>query len=175
MNAMSDEMYTPVLRFAEFTGDWKLVRFSKCFGVIKKIPKKSDNLPLYSLTVKDGVTPKTARYEREFLVKSVDTAYKIVEKDNFVYNPMNLRLGALAKHNSDYPVVVSKYYDVFYCKEGFLADYFADYLLTNRMIIFYNRMATGSLEEKNVCIFLTFLILKNQFLRKKSNSKSPTF
>ena len=175
MSAISDKIFTPAVRFSEFSGNWELVRFSKCFKGIKKIPKKSDNYPLYSLTIKDGVTPKTERYEREFLVKSVDTAYKIVERDNFVYNPMNLRFGALAKHNSSYPVVVSKYYDVFSCKHGFLANYFANYLLTNRMIIFYNRMATGTLEEKKRLHFSDFLNFEKPIPSEEEQLKIANF
>ena len=37
-----------------------------------------ENIPLYSLTIQDGITPKTERYTRDFLVKDDSNAYKIV-------------------------------------------------------------------------------------------------
>jgi type I restriction enzyme S subunit len=102
---------TPEFRFPNFLSDWQPRKFNEF--IIKKNINASDNIPLYSLTIENGVTEKIERYERNFLVKNEDEAYKLVEPNDFVYNPMNVRLGALAKHKKDYSVKVSKYYDVF--------------------------------------------------------------
>src|SRR5699024_11994516 len=41
-----------------------------------------------------GLTPKTERYNRDFLVKKNDK-FKKVYNNEFIYNPMNMTLGAV--------------------------------------------------------------------------------
>jgi len=115
------------------------------------------NTPLYSLTIQNGIIPKPKRYEREFLVKSNEDTYKKVRKDNFVYNPMNLRWGALALHNLNQLVKVSSYYNVFKLNKVVDVDFIYYFLKSERVMNFYNRMATGSLEEKKRVHFKDFV------------------
>ncbi|WP_141190841.1 hypothetical protein [Terrilactibacillus laevilacticus] len=65
----------------------------------------------YDVTLLNGVTPKSERYERSFLIKKVED--NIIQPDSFVYNPMNLTIGAVAKHKEKKVVSVSGYYNVF--------------------------------------------------------------
>ena len=62
---------------------------------IAEFTSRRNNVPLYSLTIEDGVSPKTDRYERNFLVKKEGDNFKVVHPDDFVSNPMNLRFGAI--------------------------------------------------------------------------------
>ena len=105
---------------------------------------------------------KTERYERSFLVKNEEEAYKAVQPNDFAYNPMNLRFGALARHTETKAVKVSKYYNIFSVNPK--ADIvFADYLLTKSSSIrFYDSIAMGSLVEKKRVHFSDFL--KSEFL-----------
>ena len=50
-----------------------------------------------SLT-KEGVVPKSERYERDFLVKSDDKAYKITKLNDICYNPANLKFGVICRN-----------------------------------------------------------------------------
>ena len=61
-------MTKPVLRFPEFNDDWEEVMFGDLVTVHNENTSDKKNYPLYSLTIEDGVTPKTERYEREFLI-----------------------------------------------------------------------------------------------------------
>ncbi|AUA19722.1 TPA: restriction endonuclease subunit S [Streptococcus suis] len=58
----------------------------------------SADVPLVSFTVENGVTPKTERYNREFLVRDEDKKYKFTQLDDIVYNPANLKFGAIARN-----------------------------------------------------------------------------
>jgi len=117
----------PELRFPKFEGDWQHQELSKV--LIESNVMAFIDLPLYSLTIESGIVPKTERYERSFLVKNEAAAYKVVQPNDFAYNPMNLRFGALARHIESRPVKVSKYYNIFSVnpKENVL---FVDHLLT---------------------------------------------
>ena len=61
---------------------------------------QSDEFPLVSFTVENGVTPKTERYEREQLVRGdrKTKKYKETRLDDIVYNPANLKFGAIARN-----------------------------------------------------------------------------
>jgi type I restriction enzyme S subunit len=131
-----------------YPDDWKEIEVSK-YVIDKKKFCNNDDIPLYSLTIEEGVVPKSQRYERSHLVKDNEDAYKYVEYGDFVYNPMNLRFGALAVHNEEKEVKVSAYYDVFGIKNDKVnLEYLYAYLKSERIMFYYNRMATGSLEEK---------------------------
>lgn len=56
--------------------------------------------PLVSFTVENGVTPKTDRYEREQLIRGDKKGkkYKETRRDDIVYNPANLKFGAIARN-----------------------------------------------------------------------------
>ncbi|GAA5504254.1 hypothetical protein Dxin01_04023 [Deinococcus xinjiangensis] len=107
----------PRLRFKQFEGmgEWKEKTISDLLAVrnIKKPP--SEDIPLFSLTIEDGVTAKSERYDREFLVgKKEQKTYKVVMPNDLVYNPANLRWGAIAVSKIRHPVVVSPIYEVLY-------------------------------------------------------------
>jgi type I restriction enzyme S subunit len=142
--------------------------------LVERITYPKDLLPIYSLTIQDGIIPKSDRYERAFLVKE-DYEYKAMVKDDFAFNPMNLRFGALARHKEEISVMVSKYYNIFYCNEK-LNPYFAELYFTNyNSIQYYNKMATGSLEEKKRVHFKEFLKFKFFFPCLKEQIKISNF
>jgi len=163
----------PSLRFPEFSGDWGLKTFSTFLKERVEFPVEEH--PLYSLTIEGGVVPKTARYERAFLVKSKDKAYKVMHQYDFAYNPMNLRFGALAMHKEKKKVLVSKYYDIFYCNDDVVSSYVESYFTTYKMIQFYNKMATGSLEEKKRLHYSDFVHFKKPFPSKAEQQKIADF
>lgn len=145
----------PQLRFPQFTDAWKNEVFGNIFR--ERVEYPEEVLPLHSLTIDKGVVPKTKRYERSFLVKSKEDAYKVVHEDDFVFNPMNLRFGAIAKHSKKNKVLVSKYYNIFYSNRTHDPTFLELYLRTNKMIGYYNKMAEGTLIEKRRVHFSNFI------------------
>ena len=90
----------PELRFPGFTDDWEQ---RKCGEVLieRNIQHpQNDEFPLVSFTVENGVTPKTDRYEREQLVRGDkgEKKYKETHLDDIVYNPANLKFGAISRN-----------------------------------------------------------------------------
>lgn len=107
-----------------------------------------ENYPLYSLTIENGVTPKTERYERSSLVTKTDDLFKIVQPNEFVTNPMNLRFGALGYNSNALAVSVSGYYDVFSIDEDKCSGFWNSYFKTPTAMKIFDNAATGSLIEK---------------------------
>ena len=135
--------------------EWNETSFSTLFTSTSDYTDDLDTYPLYSLTIEDGITPKTERYERSHLVKKEDS-YKIVRPNDYAYNPMNLRFGAVARHKGDMPVAVSGYYDIFTTVHESDLPFMDSFLTCGPMITYYNRVSTGSLVEKQRVHFSQF-------------------
>lgn len=136
--------------------EWTDTSFSTLFTSTSDYTDDLDKYPLYSLTIDEGVTPKTERYERSHLVKKEDS-YKIVRPNDYAYNPMNLRFGAVARHRGNIPVAVSGYYDIFTTVFESDLPFMDSFLICAPMITYYNRVSTGSLIEKQRVHFSQFL------------------
>ena len=136
--------------------EWNETSFSTLFTSTSEYTDDLDKYPLYSLTIEDGVTPKTERYERSHLVKKEDS-YKIVRPNDYAYNPMNLRFGSVARHKGNLPVAVSGYYDIFTTVHKSDLPFMDSFLTCDPMITYYNRVSTGSLVEKQRVHFSKFL------------------
>ena len=65
-----------------------------------KLSTQNKEFPLVSFTVENGVTAKTDRYDREALVTGDKSSkkYKITQFNDIVYNPANLKFGAISRN-----------------------------------------------------------------------------
>ena len=149
----------PTLRFKEFSGEWEKIRLGSIIEEIKNYTSDFNKYPLYSFTIENGVTPKTDRYERNFLVTKDGDTFKIVPPNSFVMNPMNLRFGAINYSKVKIPVSVSGYYNIFEIENGKNNEFWSAYFLTKTAINLYNSVATGSLIEKKRVHFSQFIQL----------------
>lgn len=131
----------------DLPSDWSSISFSAIFDVKNEHTEDLKKYPLYSLTIENGVTPKTERYERSHLVLK-ENVYKVLYPNYFAYNPMNIRFGAIGLHKGNYPVSVSGYYDTFTCKDPSLLVFMENFLKSKMMLNYYDKVSTGSLIEK---------------------------
>ena len=137
-------------------GEWDEIPFSTLFTSTSDYTDNLHQYPLYSLTIEDGITAKTERYERSHLVKK-DNSYKVVRPNDYAYNPMNIRFGAVARHKGDIPVAVSGYYHIFTTVHKSDLVFMDSFLTCGPMITYYNKVSTGSLIEKQRVHFSDFL------------------
>lgn len=91
---------SPEIRFKGFTDPWEQCKLGDVLTERSMLQPQSEEYPLVSFTVEKGVTQKTDRYDREQLVSGDIAAkkYKITEYDDIVYNPANLKFGAIARN-----------------------------------------------------------------------------
>lgn len=76
---------------------WRLIPLSAILTERREYARKGEQFPHFSLT-KEGVIPKTARYDRDFLVKTPDKPYKITRAGDICYNPANLKFGVISRN-----------------------------------------------------------------------------
>ena len=119
-------------------------------------------IELWSLTVEDGLTPKSERYNREFLVKK-NANFKKVRPGDIVYNPMNMTLGAVGYNGMLKNVAVSGYYITMFVKTGYDSYYINTWLKSPQALSLYKTFATGSLIEKQRVQFSTLSIIPTVF------------
>ena len=88
----------PSIRFKGYTEPWEQRKLGEVLSErnIQEVP--TEQIPLVSFTVEQGVTPKTERYNREFLVREETKKYKYTKYNDIVYNPANLKFGAIARN-----------------------------------------------------------------------------
>ncbi|EAE8239721.1 restriction endonuclease subunit S [Listeria monocytogenes] len=150
----------PELRFKGFTDEWEERKLGEVFQqTVEYIDPKEVGLELWSVTVENGLTPKSERYNREFLVKKNDK-FKAIHPDEIVYNPMNMTLGSIGFNNSGKNVAVSGYYVTMKLNKGFDSKYFAAWLPSPNAINLYKLYATGSLIERQRVQFPTLSGIK---------------
>jgi len=143
--------------------DWKQRKLGEVFEQTTNFvnPDKGE-IELWSLTVEDGLTPKSERYNREFLVKK-NANFKKVRPGDIVYNPMNMTLGAVGYNGMLKNVAVSGYYITMFVKTGYDSYYINTWLKSPQALSLYKTFATGSLIEKQRVQFSTLSIIPTVF------------
>ena len=162
--ALMQQLLTGKVRLAGHGGEsWKEVKLGELLTVRNEQIPNDGTHPLYSLTIEDGVTPKSERYDREFLVRDKSSKkYKVVYPGDIVFNPSNLRWGAIGIHNSSEPVLVSPIYEVLYVtdKDATNEAFLFQQLSSSRQIRLFAGMAEGTLVERTAVKLPTFLVCK---------------
>ena len=165
----------PKLRFPGFTGAWEQRKLGEVFNQTSVIINPEiDNVELWSLTIEDGLTRKTDRYNRQFLVKKDDNFKKVFPGD-IVYNPMNMTLGAVGFNYMKLPVAVSGYYVTMKLNEEYDNRYFVVWLKSPIALALYKRYATGSLTEKQRVQFSTLSTIPVVIPTYKEQQKIGSF
>ena len=143
-------LLTGKVRLPGFVEKWKTISLGDVLKERNERDVESDKLLLYSLTIEDGVCPKGERYDRSFLVKSDSKVYKKTYKNDIVYNPANLRYGAIAHNKNENPVLLSPIYQVLFIKneKETNIDFIGQLLTWERQIRKMSAYAEGTLIER---------------------------
>ena len=148
---LMQQLLTGKKRLPGFEGEWEEVKVGTVLSVRKDKQIPSEDAPLYSLTIESGITEKTDRYNREFLVKDAkEKQYKKVLPKDIVYNPANLRWGAINYSRLSHTVVVSPIYEVLYVTEPekHCLEFLAQSLMRPDQINRFASMVEGTLMER---------------------------
>ncbi len=159
-NALGQQLLLGIKKLPGFNENWKEIKLSKLLSVRQEKTVPSNKNPLYSLTIENGITAKTDRYNREALVKDSETkTYKLVKPSDIVFNPANLRWGAINISRVSHNVVVSPIYEVLFVTDQTKcsASYLAQYLMTSRQISKFASMTEGTLVERQAVKIEPFL------------------
>ena len=168
----------PELRFSEFQNDdeWKSVSLGDITTVVNKRNKSNRTLPVYSINNIDGFIPQTQQFERmDSEARGYDiTAYKIVGRHTFAYNPARINVGSIGYSGELKDILISSLYVCFKTiddiDDNFLMCYFNSYLFNQavesnveggiRSYLFYENFSRIKLiiptlnEQKRIASFI---------------------
>jgi len=144
-----------------YNSHWIKIKMGKLLKPRNKMMIPTEERPLFSLTIENGVTEKTDRYNREALVKDHNSKkYKVVCPDDIVFNPANLRWGAIARSKIPHEVLISPIYEVLCVKHNIVDIDFLTHLITcPRQIGIYATKTEGTLVERMAVKVDAFLLL----------------
>lgn len=96
---------------------------------------------------KEGVSPKTERYDRDFLVKNEDKQYKVTHFNDICYNPANLKFGVICR-NTYGDLIFSPIYVTFEIADTVYPSYIELFLTNANFIGRIRRYEQGTVYER---------------------------
>lgn len=155
--------------FQSSSFDWKRVKLSNVLEEYTELHIK-DNSIIHATLSKDGIFPKTDRYDRDFLVKNDDKKYKVTHLNDICYNPANLKFGVITR-NTYGDCMISPIYITFKIKNDYLPK-FIELLVTRKHFILkarkyeqgtvYERMAVNSSDLLSMNILIPSLTIQKR-------------
>ena len=103
----------PEIRLDGFEGEWEIKKFKSISTKRGKSNSKGDDYPSYSVSNQNGLIPQSEQFEGSRLENLEKTSYKIVEPNEFAYNPARINVGSIAFNDLDETVIVSSLYVIF--------------------------------------------------------------
>lgn len=140
--------------------EWEEVRIGDVLTQRKTLMCISEDAPLLSFTIEEGVIDPADKKsnKRDFLIKDMATKkFALTEVGDIIFNPANLKFGAIHRNNLRRGVV-SPIYGIFYGEQDSI---FMGYLLHNQRFIDYAKVYTeGTVEKLKTLKADTFLKLR---------------
>lgn len=143
---LCQKLLTGNKRLPGFDEEWRIWKLSNVLKERKKYSEKNGTYELVTLS-KEGIIPKTNRYDREHLVKTKDKEYKVTYKDDICYNPANLKFGVICR-NTYGDAIFSPIYVTFEVKKKCNVDYITQLLTRNEFIIKIRKYEEGTVYER---------------------------
>lgn len=157
--------------FESLSSDWKQVRLSNILNEYSELHIK-DNSIVHATLSKNGIFPKTDRYDRDFLVKDEEKKYKVTHLDDICYNPANLKFGVITR-NTFGDCIISPIYITFTIKNNCLPK-FVELLVTRKHFIakarkyeqgtVYERMSVNSSDLLSMYVLIPTLFIQQKIV-----------
>lgn len=181
----------PELRFPEFqnNGEWQTVSLGEITSVVNRRNKSNRSLPIYSINNADGFVPQSQQFAgMDSEARGYDiSAYKIIGKHNFAYNPARINVGSIGYSGELKDILISSLYVCFKTTDNiddnFLMCFFNSHIFNQavesnveggiRSYLFYEnfsriKMTIPSLyEQKRIASYITSI----ENMIKKSDEK----
>ena len=162
--------------FESLSGNWKKVKLSNILKEYSELHIKDDSI-VHATLSKEGIFPKTDRYDRDFLVKYEDKKYKVTHLNDICYNPANLKFGVITR-NTFGDCIISPIYITFKIKSGFIPK-FVELLVTRKQFIskarkyeqgtVYERMSVNSSDLLSMYVLIPSFSIQQKIVNIINN------
>ncbi|CAI8989972.1 type I restriction enzyme, S subunit [Bacillus sp. IT-79MI2] len=137
----------PEIRFPGFTGDWEQRKFQDFIAKAGKKNTMGENYPAYSVSNKLGLVSQTEQFDGSRLDDLDKTSYKLVNPNEFAYNPARINVGSIAFNNLNKTVIVSSLYVVLKMNEELDNEFILQFIKSQFFIDEVRRNTEGSVRE----------------------------
>lgn len=159
--------------------------FNDIFKERKEYHVKDENV-IHATLSKEGLFPKTDRYDRDFLVKDLDKKYKISYLNDIVYNPANLKFGVITRNNYG-TCIISPIYITYEVNKNVDSRFIELFVTRKKFLNEIRRYEQGTVYERmavNSEDFLSYeaklpslknqreIVSKIEFINKKINQEN---
>ena len=103
----------PSIRFKGYTEPWEQRKFKDLSSKRGKRNSSGNEYPVYSVSNQSGLIPQSEQFEGSRLDTLDKNSYKIVEPNDFAYNPARINVGSIAFNHLSESVIVSSLYVIF--------------------------------------------------------------
>ena len=141
---LMQQIFTQKLRFENYS-EWEIVKLKSILSERKEYTSDMNIYPHVTLS-KEGIFPKTERYNRDFLVKDKNKKYKVTHEGDICYNPPNLKFGVITL-NKFGSAIFSPIYVTFEVHNA-NNSYLSYYLTRNDFINRVRRYEEGTVYER---------------------------
>ena len=103
----------PSIRFKGYTEPWEQRKFKDLSSKRGKRNSSGNEYLVYSVSNQSGLIPQSEQFEGSRLDTLDKNSYKIVEPNDFAYNPARINVGSIAFNHLSESVIVSSLYVIF--------------------------------------------------------------
>ena len=114
--------------------------------IFQKFTRNSKNeiKDVYSVSNKDGFILQSEHFKDRMVASEDTTNYKIIENDDFAYNPARINVGSIARMKKNKNGIISPMYICFKCNEKILPEYLEYFFESPKFIYEMNKRLEGS-------------------------------
>ncbi|MDW8516498.1 restriction endonuclease subunit S [Priestia flexa] len=137
----------PKVRFSGFTGDWEIRKFKDFISKAGKKNSSGKDYISYSVSNKLGLIRQDEQFEGSRLDDLDKKAYKLVNPNEFAYNPARINVGSIAFNNLGNAVIVSSLYVVLKMSDKINNEYILQFIKSLNFTNEVKKNTEGSVRE----------------------------
>lgn len=139
--------FTPEIRFSGYIEEWEHRKFNDFIFKAGRKNTKGESFPAYSVSNKLGLVSQTEQFDGSRLDNLDKTVYKLVNPNEFVYNPARINVGSIAFNDLNKTVIVSSLYVVLKMSEELDNEFILQFIKSKLFIDEVRRNTEGSVRE----------------------------
>ena len=128
---------------------WPELKLKQCLVQKSVRNKNNDDIQVLSISNKNGFIAQSDQFENGEVASDDKRNYKIVERDDFAYNPARINVGSIARLTGFENGIISPMYVCFSCKESLSPDFFEQWLKTS---VFKRQMLARVAGSVRICL-----------------------
>lgn len=143
------ELFNQTIQITDDSDEWPEVKLKTCISQKSKRNKDNEDFQVLSISNKNGFIAQSEQFENGEVASENKSNYKIVERDDFAYNPARINVGSIARLINFDSGVISPMYVCFTCHNTLLPEFMEQWLQTS---VFKQQMMSRIAGSVRICL-----------------------